>query len=400
MTQPIPKEHFRQYVLHSPFFERTSAANVLNDWSTWKGYTVANAYENVEYEYFAIRNTCSVFDITPMRKYRIQGKDAGAYLDRFVPRNVAKIKEHRVGYTVWCNDQGYVVDDGTIFHLGENDYRLCAQEHQLDWMLLSALGFDVDIRDETHDVAAVSFQGPTTCEVLKAMGLEEIETLKPFDLRVYPFEGGELMVSRTGYTGDLGYELWTDPSRALALWDRLFESGQRHGIRAIGSAALEIARIEAGFIQATVDFMPALETVRAGHARTPFELDLGWLVDLSKPNFTGRNALLREKEKGSKHRLVRLDIEGNKPATSSYIYSNRNGKHIGATTSATWSPSCKANLALAIVDAKYGLPGDELWAEIYFQRELRWHKVMAKCNVVEGPFWNPPRRRATPPGRY
>ncbi len=400
MTHVIEKEHFRRYVWPTPFYERTKEANVLNDWSNWKGYTVANAYENIEYEYFAIRNTCSVFDITPMKKYRIRGKDAEVFLNRLVTRDVTKIRERRVGYTVWCNDQGYVIDDGTIFHLAENDYRLCAQEHQFDWFKLSAMGFAVEIVEETHDVAAVSVQGPTSCEVLKKMGLDGIEDLKPFGILHFPFDGGELMVSRTGYTGDLGYELWTDASRAIALWDGLFKAGKDHGVRPIGSAALEIARIEAGFIQAMIDFTPALETVRAGHARTPFELDLGRLVDLTKPNFTGRKALLREKENGSKHKLVRLDIEGNKPAHNSYIYHRTGGKQIGATTSAVWSPSCKANIALAVVDAKYGLPGDELWAEIYFQRELKWSKMMAKCKVVEGPFWKPPRRRATPPNPF
>lgn len=400
MNQHIDKEHFHQFLIPTPFHERTSAANKMNQWSTWNGYSVCRVMESTEHEYFAMRNTCAVLDITPMSKFRVTGQDALPYLERLMARNVSKIKERRVGYSVWCNEKGEVVEDGTVFHLGENDYRICTQEHQLDWLLMATLGFDVEVRAETADVAALSFQGPTSCEVLKKLGLDGIETLKPFGIQYFEFQGAELMVSRTGYTGDLGYELWIEPSRALTLWDRLFLAGKDYGIRAMGLDALEITRVEAGFIEAGAEYSPAIETVRRGHARSPFELDLGWLVDLSKSNFTGRKALLKEKAKGSKRRLVKLDIEGNKPAESSYIYLNRGGKHIGNTTSALWSPTLKANIALATVDAKYGNPGDKLWVEIYFERELKWHRMMARCTVLEDAPWNPARRRATPPGPF
>ena len=204
------------------------------------------------------------------------------------------------------------------------------------------------------------------------------------------------MVSRTGYTGDLGYELWIDPEYALALWDRLFKAGELHGIRPLGSEALELLRIEAGFILAGVDFLPAHEAVRPGHTRSPFELNLGWLVDLSKPVFNGRAALLAEKEKGSRYRLVKLDIDGNKPAEHSYIFTKR-GKYAGTVTSAMWSPSAKANIALASLEMPFGAPGEELVAEIYYQRELKWNKVNAPCRVVGQVFFDPPRKRQTPP---
>jgi glycine cleavage system T protein (aminomethyltransferase) len=203
------------------------------------------------------------------------------------------------------------------------------------------------------------------------------------------------MVSRTGFTGDLGYELWIDPELALTLWDALFEHGADHGIRPMGTHALEVARIEAGFIQAGVDFHPADQAVRLDRSRSPLELDLGRLVDFKKPVFNGRRALLEEQKRGPRFRLVRLDIEGNKPARSSYIYDNRKNV-VGTVTSAEWSPSAKANIALASLHMPWGLPTDDLWAEIYYQRELKWSRVMARCRVVEGSFFDPPRRRVTP----
>jgi len=391
------KEHFRQAVFETPFHPRTSALNIRCEWHRWKDYITADAYYDEALEYAGIRNACAVFDITPMTKHRITGPDALAFLNRLVTRNVTKIKPGRVGYTVWCNDSGHVIDDGTIFHLRAGDYRLCSQERQLDWLMRSAHGFDVKIVEETHDVAALALQGPTSCAVLKAIGCLGLEKLSPFGIAYYPFQGGELMVSRTGFTGDLGYELWIDPSRALALWDALFDKGEIHGIRPMGTHALDVARIEAGFLQAHVDFLPADQAIKLDRARSPFELDLAWLVDLEKPNFNGRRALLEEKKRGSRFRLVRLDIEGNKPAHSSYIYADRNkGEVVGTITSAQWSPSAKANIALASMHMPWGRPGDELWVDIYYRKELEWSRVMARARVVEGAFFDPPRRRATP----
>ena len=310
-----------------------------------------------------------------------------------------KIKPGRVGYTVWCNDEGQVIDDGTIFHLREGDYRLCSQERQLDWLLTSALGFDVTIVEDTHQVTGLAVQGPTSCAILKRMGVAGIADLKPFGILHVPFAGAELMVSRTGFTGDLGYELWVDVDQALELWDQLFAAGKLHGIKAIGEVALGMTRIEAGFIQAGHDFMPADETVRPTHTRSPFELDLAWLVDLNKTNFTGRQALVREKAKGSRYNLVRLDVDGNKPANDSYVYTKGN-KFAGTVTSAMWSPTAKANICIASLEAPLGKPGEEFLVEIYYQRELKWNKVLAPCRVIEGVFFNPKRRRQTPPADF
>ncbi len=392
-------DHHKTAVYPSPFHSRQEQHNQLKEWSRWSDYLSVPAYWCESLEYFSGRNTCGVFDITPMVKHLVTGPDALPYLNRLMTRDVSKLKPGRVGYSVWCNDNGQVIDDGTIFHLREGIYRVCSQEHQIDWFLTSATGFDVNIVEDTHDVAGLALQGPTSCAVLREMGLADVESLTPFGLDYFDFEGVELMVSRTGFTGDLGYELWIDPDHAELLWDRLFEAGSTRGIRAMGSDALEMLRIEAGFILAGVEFLPAMEAVRPTHTRSPFELGLGWLVSFDKGVFNGRKALLEEKKNGSRYHLVKLDIDGNKPAKDAFVFT-RNGKYAGTVTSAMWSPSAKASIALASLEAPHGEPGEELEVEIYYQRELRWSRVMEPCRVVRDVFWNPPRRRQTPPADF
>jgi len=393
------KAHYLTKVFQSPFWSRQEPLNHLKEWGRWADYLSPHAYTCSAMEYFACRNACTVFDLTPMSKYRISGKDALAYLNRLVTRDVGKIKPGRVGYTVWCDDHGQVIDDGTIFHLEEDDYRLCSQERHLDWLLTNTIGFDVQVSDETHEVAALALQGPTSCATLRKMGLTGIGDMKLFDIRHFPFADTQLMVSRTGFTGDLGYELWIDPAHAETLWDRLFEAGELHGIQAMGDIALQMLRVEAGFIQARHEFMPAHTTVRSGHTRSPFELGLGWLVDFKKPVFNGRKALLAQKKNGHRYNLVKLDIDGNKPARDSYIFT-RNKKKVGTVTSAFWSPSAKASIALATLEVPHGAPGEELLVEIYYQKELKWSRIMAPARVVTDVFYDPPRKRLTPPADF
>ena len=394
--EPLAVEQRR---LHTPFFTRMAELDYLHKWHDWKGYTVPDALYCSETEYFAVRNATAVFDLSPMSKYRITGPDALAFLDRLVTRDMTKVAPGRVAYAVWCDDRGQVIDDGTIFHLREGHYRLCSQERHFAWFQDSAIGFDVEISVETDDIAALAVQGPTSFSVLKALGVADIDELKPFGLVNANVEGIDIMVSRTGFTGDLGYELWVGPDDALRLWDALFDAGRVFGIRAIGTDALDLARIEAGFLQAYADFLPADATVRSGRSRSPFELGLDWLVDFKKPNFNGRRALAAEKRHGSNWQLVRLDIEGNKPASNAYVFAKARGnrREIGFITSAAWSPICKQNVALGTVRAGHGNPGDTVWVEIYYQREMHWSRVMARAEIIDRPFWSPPRRSVTPP---
>ncbi len=392
-TDPYAGERLKE----SPFYPRQQALNIRDAWGAWNGYKFAEYYYDTEYEYFCVRNTCGTYDICPMQKYEICGGDAEAMLNRMVTRDVAKIKLNRVGYCVWCTDEGRMIDDGTIFRLSGDKFMLTCGSPCNAWLEKSVFGFDdVSIRDVSDEIAALSLQGPTSCAVLKKMGLDGIDTAKRFEIKHFPFHGETLMVSRTGFTGDLGYELWIQPALALELWDELYSAGADYGIQPYGEAATNMTRLEAAFIMPAMEFNEALRTVHFEHDQTPFELNLGWLVDFDKPHFSGRSALLEEKRRGPKYTLTKLDIEGNKPAEGSYIYKNKRcTEHIGYVTSAMWSPAVKANIALAMIRTKH-LQG-ELWAEIYYQKELRHYSRVARCTRKQKPFWTPARARATPP---
>ncbi|MGI9289114.1 MAG: aminomethyltransferase family protein [Pseudomonadales bacterium] len=384
----------------SHFHSRQAPLNLRDAWSSWNGYKFADYYYDEEYEYFCIRNSCGTYDICPMQKYFIEGTDAQAMLNRMVTRNIANMRENRVTYVCWCTDEGRMIDDGTVFRLGPEKFMLTCGSPSLAWLKKASFGFSaVTIEDMSDDIAALSLQGPVSCAVLKAMGLTGLETLKPFQIKNFPFAGGELMVSRTGFTGDLGYELWIEPPFALELWDALYTAGENYGIQPYGESATNMARLEAGFIMPDMEFNEALKTVHFQHDQTPFELNLGWLVDFNKPHFNGRRALLADQKNGPKYTLTKLDIEGNKPAEGSYIYANKAcTKEAGYVTSAMWSPAAKANIALAMIETKY-LQG-QLWAEIYYEKELRQYGKVARCTIKDKPFWSPARARATPPADF
>jgi aminomethyltransferase len=398
--------HYRQPLLKTPFHERARALSQLDSFIPWSGYTTVDVFTSVEQEYFAIRNASSLYDLTPMVKYHIAGADALRFLNRLTTRDLGKLRPGRVAYTVWCNDDGHLIDDGTVFCLGSNQYRLCTAERQLDWLRASAIGFDVEIHEVTDEIAALAVQGPTSCKLLKTVGLQGVETLKPFEHGTFAMPAGgatpvPLLVSRTGFTGDLGYELWMSPADAEAVWDALMAVGSTRAVRPIGSRALNIARIEAGFLLPRVDFVSAAHTLYLGTERSPLELGLAWLVDFGKGHFTGRRALLAEAARGPRHQLVGLDVAGQKPAHNALLYTARSGrKEVGSVTSATWSPTCKRNIALAIVDAAHSAVGATLWADIYLNRELVWERRMVPARVVERPFFAPARRRTTPPADF
>jgi aminomethyltransferase len=384
----------------SPFHERQAALNLREAWSSWNGYKFADYYYDEEYEYFCIRNTCGTYDICPMQKYLIEGADARAMLNRMVTRNIVGMRENRVTYVCWCTNEGRMIDDGTIFKLGADKFMLTCGSPSLAWLKKASFGFDaLTVKDVSDEIAALSLQGPTSCAVLKAMGLVGIENLKPFQITHFPFHGEQLMVSRTGFTGDLGYELWIKPELGLQLWDALYAAGENYGIQPYGESATNMARLEAGFIMPDMEFNEALKTVHFEHDQTPFELNLGWLVDFTKPYFNGRQALLENKQKGPVYTLTKLDIEGNKPADGAWIYADKAcKKHVGYVTSAMWSPAVKANIALAMIKTEY--LATELWAEIYYEKELRHYGKVARCTIKDKPFWAPQRARATPPQDY
>jgi aminomethyltransferase len=397
MTKATNLRHFETPLMKTPFHPRTEAANKLWSWGNWGGYTTVLTYEDLSMEHSAIRNTATVYDLCPMIKYRIEGPEATAFLDRLTLRNVAKLSVGGVQYTAWVNDEGHLLDDGTLFRLGADRYRLCCQERHLNWLLDSAYGLDVTVTEETEEIAALSLQGPTSAEILRLAGFD-VSGLKPFRMAEFAMGKDRLMISRTGFTGDLGYELWTTPDQALPLWDLLFEAGRLHGIRPIGSEALNMARIEAGLLITGYDFIPADACLREDRLRSPLDMGLAWMIEWEKGHFTGKAALVRQRDAGPKWSFVGLEIDGNISAEGAILYHNRKTE-AGVITGAIWSPALKKNIAMAQVLTGY-VTGGNLWAEIYALRELHYEKMMMRARVVERPFFTHPRRRATPPGRF
>lgn len=396
----IDHTHFRQALQRTPFHDRYAAMSTTEHWASWNTYKVPYVVDKLSTEYFSVRSGCSVMDLTPMEKYRIEGKDARAYLDRLLTRDLSNLRPGRVTYVVWCNDDGKVIDDGTLFQLEENTYRLCAQHHQLDWLLMSADGFDVQVATETHDVAALAVQGPTSYSVLTAAGIHGLDDLKPFGIKKLQCQGFSVTVSRTGYTGDLGYEVWTDPENALPLWDAIFAVQGLYDIHAIGLDTLEMVRIEAGFIMPGFDFNCADSAIRNGYDRSPYEVGLGWVVNLDKGHFAGRNALIEEKARPAQRRLTKLVVDGNKPVGEAFIYAGKKGKQVGEVKCTTWSPILKANLAIADIELTGGRLPDELWARFDYQRELKWRTAWAECHAQTKPFYVPEHKSATPPNPF
>lgn len=383
-------------LIPGPFHDRLEALSRAKGWMDWAGFMSASVLDTAEFEYFAIRNQSTLFDISPMHKYRITGPDAAAMINRVVTRDVTRIGDGRVGYAMWCDEDGMVIDDGTLFRFSQTDFRLCCQERMYSWLRDAAWGFDVAVIDESRTIAGVSLQGPTSWSVLSDAGLD-VADMKPFALReVEP----DLWVSRTGFTGDLGYEIWVPWADALALWDRLWKAGHHWGLRAIGYEALHIARIEAGFIAAGADFQPVHAATRLHRGRTPFELGLARLVDFDKGHFNGRRALLVHQEKGPRTNLVKVDLGGFKPAQDALIY-HRKRREVGHVTSGVWSPTTKRNIALAELKAPYGTARTrDLWAEIYVNQEGRWERRLVPLTIEDKPFFINDRARATPPRAF
>jgi aminomethyltransferase len=405
-TKPIASPragqfHFRTLRLDTPFQPRIDAAAKTNDWYDWSGYRAPNSLWDEELEYFAIRSQAALFDISPMTKYRIAGPDAEAFCNRLTLRDVTRLQPGRVHYTAWCDDEGYVLDDGTLFRLTHDRFRLCCQERHLPWLLDSSIGFDVTIEEETETIAGLALQGPTSFAVLRDAGFDGIERLKPFELADFPHEGGAVTISRTGFTGDLGYELFVNREMALPLWDRLLAAGEPHGIRPIGYAALNRARVEAGLIVANADFTTAEHAIRADRRRMPDEIGLGFMVDPDKGHFNGRRAIFGARTgKKLRYILVGLEIEGNIPAEHAIVY-HRKSKEVGLVSAAIWSPMAKKSIAIASLERPVGdTITDDLWVEIYAMRELKYERLMKKARIVPRPFIKLERRNATPPADF
>ncbi len=386
---------FTKPLLETPFHEKTYEACYNNDWYRWAGYKIAREYSNTELEYTAMRNTAGVLDITPMHKYDIKGADAIKFVDKLVTRNVTEIKSGQVMYIIWCNEDGNVIDDGTVFCFDSNHLRIFCAERNLNWFSDTAIGFDVEVEDVSDTIAALAFQGPLSCKILNLLDVKNIENLKPFYFDDFDLNGCKVTISRTGFSGDLGYEIWCKNEDAISVWDSLFKFNRDYKVLPAGMNALEMVRVEAGFIQPNADFMSAEQALRPNRMRNPFELGMGWLVDLNKNYFTGKKNLVNLKKKTLTKKLVGLDIQGDKPAIGSVLY-DKNKKEIGIVTAGMWSPSLKSNIAFGYVDKDHMKIGSKVFAEIYHPEELEYKKIWAECSVVKKQFFNPPRRHKVP----
>jgi aminomethyltransferase len=394
-------------LLGTPFHARTQPLNEAQVWRRWSGYLAAGAYELThEREYWAIRNAAALIDVSPLLKYHVHGPDAARLLDRVVTRDVSKLGVGRVMYTPWCDAEGKVIDDGTVTRLDAQRFRLTAAEPNIRWLSMNAVGLDVRIEDVSNQIGSLALQGPKSRLILNACAADALDGLKYFGITQTRIGDVPVTISRTGYTGDLGYELWCDSRDAVAIWDTLISAGTAYGITPTGILALDIARVEAGLIMLDVDYTSAHVATIPEQKSSPFELNLGWAVDLNKATrFVGRKALAAEKAAGSAWQMVGLEIEWPNlerlfwdeglppriPTTTvrASIPLSSMGRQVGYASSSCWSPLLKKYIALAHVEAAHAKPGDLLMFEIMVQHKHRY----TPARVVPLPFFNPERKR-------
>jgi glycine cleavage system T protein (aminomethyltransferase) len=398
----------------TPFHSRTAPLCESHEWRGWSGYLAAAMYEPAhEYEYYAIRNSAAMIDVSPLFKYEIRGPDAEKLVNRIMTRDVAKCVVGQVMYSPWCDDDGKVIDDGTISRLAPDAFRVTAADPSLVWFQDCGYGMQAEVVDVSNELAALALQGPNARKILK-----EVVTGIDLDaMRYYHFDQGSaaglpVTVSRTGYTGDLGYELWVAAQNAGSLWDCLAEAGRGYGIAPAGMVALDIARIEAGLLLIEIDYISSRKALIESQKSSPFEIGLGWAVDLDKQEFVGRQALLAEKRQGtSKWQWVGFEViwesleglyasEDLAPqvagrASRSPVPVYQDGRQIGQVTSHTFSPILKKYIGLGTVQKPYAVPGSQAKADqVGMEFTVEYVRRQAQAHIVKTPFFSPARKRA------
>lgn len=392
------------------FHERTFDLCESLNYREWSGYYAVSSYEaHHEHEYNAIRNAAALIDITPLFKYRLTGKDATRLVDRVITRDMKKVAVGQVIYTPWCDEQGKVIDDGTVSRLEENTYRWTAADPSLRWFTQNATGMDVQIEDISESVGALALQGPTSGRLLKSLVNDaDIANLKYFRVTKATIAGVPLEISRTGYTGDLGYEIWIAVDKAIKVWDALMEHGRAFDIHPAGMLALDVSRIEAGLLLIDIDFNSSKKALIEEQKYSPFEMGLGRLVSLDKNRFVGQAALVEEAKRGAAREIVGLEIDwpqveslyeavGLPPAVSPIasrvaVPIFKEGVQIGKATSSTWSPTLKKMIALATIKREFARPG----TRVQFEMTVEAVRHQVRATVVKTPFFNPKRKTSTP----
>jgi len=394
----------------SPLHSRTAPLNRKLQWREWSGYWASSVYADAhDIEYNAIREAAALIDVSPLFKYRVAGPDAERLVDRVITRDASKLKVGQVYYTPWCDEHGKVIDDGTVHRLGEQEFRWTAADPQQRWLTLNARGLDVEIEDVSQAIAAVALQGPLSRAVLEAATGESFADLKYFRRRASKLGTIEVDVSRTGYTGDLGYEIWVAAERAPDAWDALWAAGQAFGIRPAGMLALDVARLEAGLVLLEVDYTSARHALNPEQNYSPYELAMGRLVDLQKAPFVGQLALKAEHAKGGPaRRLVGVSLHWDPieklysaqdlpPAISPSIdrsavpvFAPGGTQQIGKVTSHGWSPILKRAVGLASVPAA----SEKLGTRLQVEWTVEGRRGRVDATVVPLPFLDLERKRA------
>lgn len=358
-------------------------------------------------EYYAIRHAAGLIDVTPLYKYEVHGPDAAAFLALVMVKNILKLEVGQVTYCCWCDERGKLLDDGTVSRLDDTYFRVTAAEPSLAWLSLHIGDFDVQIEESTEDIAAVALQGPNARDILTQVTDADVAGLRFFRLTKANIDGFEAVITRTGYTGDLGYEVWVPNKNAVALWDALVSAGRSYGLEPAGLDALDVTRVEAGFIMNGVDYFSANHCLIESRMSTPYETGLGWTVNLDRDPFIGQDPLRSEKNTGPMRKFVGLELDWDEfaklhakhnlpPEVCSAAWRNAvpvygsGGKHVGQATSGAWSPTIKKNLALATIESPYAKVGTTLRMEVTV--EYVRHTVSAV--VSKRPFFDPPRKRA------
>jgi aminomethyltransferase len=391
------------------FHERTFALCRSLNYREWSGYYTVSVYEvHHEHEYNAIRNATALIDITPLYKYLVTGRDATKLVNRIITRDINKVAVNQVIYCCWCDEHGKVIDDGTIARLGENSYRWTAADPSLRWFRQNGLNMDVQIEDISEKIAALALQGPTSAKLLKAAAEADITNLKYFRMTTGKIGGVPVHISRTGYTGDLGYEIWVPWDSAVKVWDSLVEKGRAFDLHPAGMLALDVARVEAGLLLIEVDYTSSKKALIPSQKFSPYELVFERMVHLEKENFIGRSALLKDHRYGVPRQLVGLEIHWTEveqlyekfglapqaPSQASRVHVPVyiGDKQVGKATSTTWSPLLKKMIALASVDTDHSKPGTKLQMEITIEAI----RLKVGATVVKTPFFNPSRKTCVP----
>jgi aminomethyltransferase len=391
------------------FHERTFPLCTSLNYREWSGYYTVSVYEvHHEHEYNAIRNACALIDISPLYKYLVTGKDATKLVNRIITRDINKVAVGQVIYCCWCDEDGKVIDDGTVTRLEQNVYRWTAADPSLRWFRQNGLNMDVQIEDISEKTAALALQGPTSAKLIKAVSDADITNLKYFRMTRGQIAGVPVDISRTGYTGDLGYEIWVPWNDGVKVWDALMEKGKQFDIHAAGMLALDVARVEAGLLLIEVDYSSSKKALIESQKYSPYELGFAKMVHLNKDNFIGKRALELDAKNGVKRQLVGLEIDwveveeqhdrfGLTPAAPSQasrvsvpVYLGE--RQVGKATTTTFSPLLKKLIALASVDTPYSKPGTQLQMELTIEAQ----RLKTTATVVPLPFFNPKRKTATP----